>query len=677
MKNIYIFGLVFLLCLSSTYAFNVSRPYTSENVSTNVSIQWSNDSGNNVNNFVIYLLNNDSSINKTILNTTHVFNGTYYYINESRSIVTDFANSIPYKLVANISLNRSVDSLTGQIYQNVFGDSSKLKLIYHFNNGGSYDSGDIVSISNTLAVVDWSYNNSLFNESVSYLELWGKNSGADTAYFPNVVVYLDTSNNFYLWQSQLDNLSIGTYYINVTAFNSTSKVISNKSGLFNINYNSLLNISAQDYLSNPIQSFNFNITDLVTNLSRSFSTSNYNVAVDILRSRVYQLFFNTSNYALTFINVTETSAYNSLTQTLYPSNSLFFTIRDSSGNIIYSPSTTISIQGTSGSYSASGSGMINLINLLPGSYTIFVNNANYSQTQLSLNVSGGTQLIDTYLFKNTTNILFNCYDSGGNALNNVLFQAFAYVNGSLVLVDSKLSELGKVSFNALPNSYYLFNFSKSGFATSILEITSLTYTSYDIRLSPDTSASIVPTAFVTFKPSSFLNGQNGVFSIEFVSNHNSFTYYNYSLITPLATSYISGTKGSGESFSNAFSIPSGINSNNITLNYYYRLSNGQNVSFTQTFKSVASWSSKTLVGSSSNTYGMLVGDRVIWLTIGLIGFMGVLFMGGSLTIALIGGGIVLWLFVQDGFLGVDGTGAFKLTIFLIIVYFLLRAWYNR
>ena len=66
----------------------------------------------------------------------------------------------------------------------------------------------------------------------------------------------------------------------------------------------------------------------------------------------------------------------------------------------------------------------------------------------------------------------------------------------------------------------------------------------------------------------------------------------------------------------------------------------------------------------SNTYGMLLGDRVVWLTLGLILLMGAAWFGAGLYGMLFTGGIGIFIFTENNFLGIDGASFFVIPVLL-------------
>ena len=441
-------------------------------------------------------------------------------------------------------------------------------------------------------------------------------------------------------------------------------------------YSSLLNITALTNSGSGMSNFTVNITDTQSGYFEQNNTSSGVIQFALLLGHNYTLRINNSGYGTgtkTLINSFDSFTFvNSLIVNIFDEITGLRILQNITWNAIdiVNPS---KVSGTT------VSGSFNVSNLAGDIYDLQLSGANYSLRDYFISSGFNVNIVNAYLLSNGTTILFNIRNPGGNVLPNVNVIMRGFVNGSLVTIQQGLSDVtGKVQFLVQQNTYYDFNFTLAGYLPIFSIYPAVKFTSYDVIMSSTTSGNLIsPSAYVTFFPSSFYNGQNVTFSFSFVSPFSSLNNYNYVLNTPTQNFTGSGTTAGGENFTKVFNVPTGSVSYPIYFNYSYFLKSDGNYSEAFTFNSVVLNTNKTLVNMGTNQYGMKVGDRIIWFTLGLILFMGVLYVGGSATIALIGGGFLLWIFTKNEFLGLDGSSPFLIPAFLIIAYLILRAWYNR
>jgi len=637
-KRFYLFGLIFLISISSIYALTFNSPILNQNVSSSILINISKNGNYNITNLNISLYNL-TSLQYYLLNyNLQLYNkvtGSYGFGCQ--------VGSTNYNLVGNVSFNTNVYQVEESCTSSPSGNCYTY-IVWDYNDNTSVTASTYHDTSNV-----WIEVNPNQSKIVRSVEYWSCDSysgnrvdyGYNASYYDSSPYFIYNLTNLYNY-----NLSISQYYLKVNAYNySLNQISSTNSSLFNVIYNALLNVSAKDYLLNPISTFNYNLTDLTDNSSRYFSTSSYASFSDIIRSRVYQLFFNVTSYTSIYINTTVVSSYGALSQILYPSNSFFFTIRDSLGNIITSPITSVLVQGASGSYSASGSGTINLINLLPGSYTVFANNANYSQGQLYLTVNSGTQLVNIYLL-NGSAILFNTHDLAGNVLSGVVCRGRSYINGSLVEVMSAISDVsGKLQFTGAPSVYYDFNCSLNGYANTFMSFPQLLYSSYDVPMSIISSGNIQPSAYASFTPSNFKKNMAIPFNIQFFSPYSSLLNYSYNVTYPLGSVAGSGSNVKGSTLTNTFNINS---TGQVIVYYQWYLNNGVYQNFTQTFNIVNVLSTHTINSQSPNNFGMLIGDKVLRDSIIIMMMMGLGWLAFGFFGSLASGGFTLMILLDTG-----------------------------
>ena len=123
-------------------------------------------------------------------------------------------------------------------------------------------------------------------------------------------------------------------------------------------------------------------------------------------------------------------------------------------------------------------------------------------------------------------------------------------------------------------------------------------------------------------------------TVQFQSPYNGLISYQYTFTYPGEVITHSGINNAGEIFTDRFymneTTPTTAN-----LTYTYIMSNGASQSSTYTFLIIQTWQNKTLMNMGEKDYGMLIGDRVFWMTLILVVLMGVGYLavgtGGSIS----------------------------------------------
>lgn len=671
MNKSIVFGIMFLLLISCGYALDITAPSNGSSIYYNSSYSW----------------------NDTNTTTTPIYQYNIYLNN---SLMTTFSNAISDTTVANYSdTSATVFELAYQynlsgnrllnvpLIVNIFtapsgGGASTFRafLILNYTNGSVLTTPiSSVSVGNTKnGCIEevWTFTSNVSNTvGVNYIQVYTDEDSAGRQIGVCGIIYANDSVG--IRTTSFNPYSIlnytGNYILNVSGLNYTSVVLKSNTTIVNMPYNALLNISATNFSGTAI-GFNGSIND-----SRTFTSSGSSVLLDVLRSTAYSFTIDNSSYALNSFNLTtNVSSSQSKAVVLLPNNAINVSIfNEVDGSAIYSIA-TLTIDGGS-TYSINHTGYID--NIDAGSHTLLISISGFNVKSYYVTIPDRTfQNLNIYL-NNGTAVLFNYYDVGGNPISGVLLNVYSYVNGTLSLVESKVSELGKAQIYVLSNKYYAFNSSKSGYDSYDFSLNPVLFTSYDIPLSQIISGNVTPSAYVFYNPLSFYNGMNKSFTIEFISPYYSLTYYNWSLTYPGGSLNDSGTSTSGELFSNNFAIPGGTTPGTVTLRYFMLLGDGSNYSQTLVFRTSTPWVDKTLVNMGDEDYGMLIGDKIFWLTIMLLLLMGFAYLGAGFEVALVFGGIFIILFMNNGFIDTSFKPIFYISGFFIILLLGLRAWGNR
>jgi hypothetical protein len=510
-------------------------------------------------------------------------------------------------------------------------------------------------------------NGSLFQNN-SQNNIAGNVTGAG---LNNISVYLSRSgtlinSTFAIGNSttfNYTNLANGIYTLNATAFNSTSQLWTDNR-IITI-YNALLTI-------NTIPSTSFSVNVGTDNYN---STSNQVQAL-VINGTTYNVFVDAPNYAYASQNVTIVQTLQSVTLNLNAINSIYFSIFNAAnGNRVFSPTTSVSmVNSNNASFSgvSNASGVISLFNVTPGSYIATFTNLNFSISQLSVSVSNRSSQDISVFLTNGTAVLLNTKISGGGVLPGVSIVVRSYVNGSLVPIQSGISDVtGKFQFVGASNQYYDFNCSISGYQSYFFSLNPILFSSYDVPFSVLVSGSIQPTAYVSWTPSSFVNNRNSVFYSTFVSPYGSFVNYSVRVTAPGVLNVSRGTNSFGSVLNLNFT-PLGSNQDSITLFYEWYLSNGVYQNFTYSYPLITVLSNRTLTSTNPSNFGLLLGDRVLLVTIIALIFGGVMWLAGGLIGGIVGTGFIFLLFLNNNFFSISESNIFVGSLVILVLLFIFR-----
>lgn len=476
---------------------------------------------------------------------------------------------------------------------------------------------------------------------------------------------LTTSNNNTFLNLTLPLIN-ETYYYNVTARNTTNDSINSDTYTNYIRYVSL-NVSAFN-ISTPLTTFNVTVDGV------SYNTTSGNTSINVflgLHNVTVDAPNQVSNTSVINVNTTPVFYYD---VSLYPDRYVsIFTYSETNGSLVTS-ATAINLVNEFYSYNSSTTtgGNLTLYDVQPGTYSLTLSNPSYSPTQYVVILNDDSYVrLNAYL-KNGTAILFNYRDYGSSVIEGVSLKVYRYVNGSLTLVGSYLSDVtGKVQFYALSNTFYGFNSSKDGYAPYYFTLNPVLFTSYDIPMSALSSGTTTPSGYISYNPASFYENQVVNFRVLFTSPYDSFVSYQYAFTYPGGSVSHSGTSLGGESFNDTF-VLNDSSSHIATLTYSWLLSNGASQSNTIDFLIIAPWQNKTMMNMGDNNYGMLTGDKVYWLTIMLIVVMGVAYLAVGLVGSFLFGGVVLIIMLSNGFIPFSASPLYYVFGFVAIIVIAFR-----
>lgn len=422
-------------------------------------------------------------------------------------------------------------------------------------------------------------------------------------------------------------------------------------------YNHRFNLTAFN-ASTIVSGYNVTLFDLNWSASQTVTAPNNTNFIHSLSGDYYNLTFrdNSNRYAQRSYNFSAgQSSSTNITIALLPRNTLNLTIRDELTNALVVGTAVVTViapSGGSASYNiVNGSGSIS--SLETGNNTLSFSLAGYGvRSRVYAVPEASFQNVIQFLSTNCTATLFNYYTSGGVAIPNVNGLMYGFVNGTQTLLESHISDItGKSQFCTASNTYYLFNNTATGYAENTFALNPVLFTSYNIVMADTSGGTVEPTASVSYNPTLFRKGQVANFTITFQSVSGSYLSYDWILSGAFGNISGSGVNGSGETFVKNYNLSLENYGDQLLLYYEYNLTNGFYYNQTQTFRVMNGLSNRTIANLGTEHYGLLIGDRIMTVTIIALILSGLAFLAsGSLGFGLVMGGVVFAMFSDNGFI---------------------------
>lgn len=299
-------------------------------------------------------------------------------------------------------------------------------------------------------------------------------------------------------------------------------------------------------------------------------------------------------------------------------------------------------------------GYINFTNLNLGTYRLTFSGANFSTNSYYVNMSSGmSSSLDVYLSNIGTSspVTFSFKNTGGNPLGNVLTNIYGFINGTLKLLSSDVSDsTGNVQFSLSPNTYYRLDFSKNNYQNNSIEYFNILSSTYTITMFTNSESGNSVRAFTSWSPQAFFPNQND--TLDFTFNSSGYlTAYNVQFSYPFGFNYSSGNNPYGEVFNMPFFINQSSSMQTINIFYEYWLSNGQYFNNTYSYNVYPSSGNNTVVNFGKNNYGFQVGDSILITTLIILLLAGAVFIGTGSIIATLGVSAALYaVFMSNNFI---------------------------
>lgn len=504
--------------------------------------------------------------------------------------------------------------------------------------------------------------------------------------FNRTIIANNSLNNSYNYNLYAQNLSLGIYYVRVTAYDTAGFTASDEE-YFNLTRNTLLNISSYDATTGAsITNFSVNITGYNDNILTSNSTIVGKVTFDVIRGNTYSIYFDAPAYAVTTINYTaQDNITQLLNQTLYKTNSVLINIYDESSlayitNVTTGLNTNITFVSNESSvmYNASN-GTIFLVNLTPNIYEVIFNAPLYSQRSYFITVTNrSTQTLNAFLTQSATNVLFTYQDrETGVLLEGVGVTVYKIINGSWQAVANGFTDItGRVQFTVSTNTNYRFTSTISGYEDKTFNLNPVIFTSYTVQLtkiSVSTNQLTLTDVDVYYTGTTFRNSIDNTFDWWISAPSGNLESFGYNLTTACKniTSF-SGVNAYGDSDSVTFNLSCASISDTVNLRSYYTLSNGTQTVISRTFSIYGNGTIPNIAKNVGNTYGMDLFTRTLIALLITIAMAGFVTMYTNIIAGLGAGMLVLGYVAYIGFI------PFWLIVpSLIVGFIILTSWSRR
>jgi len=466
-------------------------------------------------------------------------------------------------------------------------------------------------------------------------------------------------NNSYNYNLYDQNLDLGIYYVRVYAYESNG-LYSYDEEQFNLTRNAQLNITVSYVYGGLIQNYTLNLTNTNTSLFETYTTTNYNKSIDIIKNNTYTILTEATGYA--YLNTTYTSnatSYQNLNIQLYSTNSVLINVFDETTTTNILENVTLVMTGSSIELTYySTNGTFYITNLNDDTYTTKLSSSNYTLKSYILTVSNRSfQTLNAYLSKSTQSTIFNIVDSNTLLpLENAFTTVEKIINGSYTVIESKYSDLtGRVQIIYTPNVAYRFTISKTGYSSKVFSLDPVLFTEYTIPID-NTGTSNLPSQFgdisVTYYPTSFINNKPNNITITFSSPNGQLINHTVNISYPIGSNQTTMTNAYGNT---AFFGFTPVNATigdkvNFTYNYYSTISGYRTFKLQFEITNTTGSSPYSIVNVAKRDYGLGDFEKIFIIEVATAIFAGFAFMLGGIGFGLFAGLMMMGIGVYLGFM---------------------------
>ena len=391
--------------------------------------------------------------------------------------------------------------------------------------------------------------------------------------------------------------------------------------------------------------------------SGSYSTTSGSIVLGVINYDDYNITIDADSYALynnsKIINILGNTAHEF---ELYTNNSINIEVRWEGNNSLVEQNTFLTLTGDVAVYNFSTStGLLYVDNIIDGTYSIKAQTNNSDVKYYSISVgSRSYQELGIYFDSNYNNVTFLFQDANsGENLKDVYFTMNRYINGSLTLVSSKLSDItGTVKAKYVPEIFYMLSAIKDGYAIKTFDLDPIESSIYIVKLETDSGNIFIDDNVAVFYNPKIFSIGNNIMTLGIVSPLGFLTSSSFIISYPGGNvTLINNNISNGRTWYKTITIINPSLYDVVNVTYSYTTSVGTSVS--KTFYHTINYANATGTAwsNSDDLYsGLGIFERIIIVMLAVVLVAGFGFLVGGASGSIFVGLITLVFFVATGFI---------------------------
>ena len=479
----------------------------------------------------------------------------------------------------------------------------------------------------------------------------------------NFTIYNSTNLTSINYDLFTRNMSINNYSLKID----TRDAKGNKKTFnrpFIITRNADLNITAGYFTDNStISNFTINITDQVTGIKETYTSTDNKTNINIIKDRNYLIEIDAAGYSIINLTTSFSNTRNEYRFVLYTENSVNIYLYDEITSILITSNISITFtQGLTEISTSTTTGNHYQDGLSEGEWIIKFSGGNYTLKTYTVTVGNrSTQTLNAYLSTSEQYTVFTIMDYDTAAiLEGASVTMSKLINGSWTIINSKTSDItGRVQLVYTPSTKYQFIISLTGYDTNLFYLDPILFSTYNVRLTKTTSLTAETTPDLTTIDINYYNNLTGDTTWKSNSTNTliwiitsptgSIENYNLTLTYPGGSGSNNGILATGEQFSLPFNITNANSSSKVIIDYCYKSTTSSNKCFSFSYGIIGTYSNTSMISNKDKTYGMTVIERVLVVTIVTLMVAGMVFMIGGAMAGLLVSVMIMGFFMTIGF----------------------------
>lgn len=238
----------------------------------------------------------------------------------------------------------------------------------------------------------------------------------------------------YLYDTVTGSVGIGSYYVQVAAYDIDGLSAAGNSSLIYVLYDARVNISAvANATGSLISNLSVSVYDTTTGITTTANTTGTSVQADVVNGHIVNVSLDASGYEVKTALVTAGAGITNYQFNLYTTNSISFTFYDETTNTQFTNATNVEIELISDIYSANytvlGNNTLYLDLLSPTTYTIRYSATGYDERIYYLTLTNRSHTdLTLYLLNSstTTAVTATVYDEVGQVVEGAIIKVLKY-----------------------------------------------------------------------------------------------------------------------------------------------------------------------------------------------------------------------------------------------------------